>query len=281
MEQLIENPTTVDYDTVAAATAAVLGAEPVRALTPSATVANTMYKRVEQLAIEREVWQEGEYARSNETLYGLIGKCKALYDELTNKADGDAKAKRAGFDDYLNLKDYVFKSSTELTYKVIRAVFGDKDRRRLSTYHTVLRVAVKQGWKVDEFAARITEYGGVQEISLGAASGQMTAKQKAEIAKSAVMDEVVAVLKSDALSKAFSADKIGEKAVAVLTQEPDGSFSVHAVVHNNSAVTAALAAYYAANKAALKDAVNKQQVADAQQHRAEAIDAAAMSVVNG
>jgi hypothetical protein len=254
----------------------LLGAQAVQAQTSSAVLADSMYKRVEQLAIEREVWQAGEYARSNDTLYGLIGKCKALYDDLTAKVD-DTKAKRSGFNDFLNLKGYTFKSSTELTYKVIRAVFGDSDRRRLSTYHTVLRVAVKQGWAADSMAARIAEYGGVQEISLGAASGQLTAKQKADIAKSGTAD-VIARLESAALSTTFDPKRIGDKAVAVLTQEADGSFSVHAVVHNNTAVTAALAAYYAANKDKLKAAAQQQQAADARTQHADAIDAAANSV---
>jgi hypothetical protein len=272
MNTIIENNTIVANNLV--------DLEPIRARATSAQASLAMYQRVEALAIEREVWQTGEYARSNDTLYGLIGKCKALHQELVTKAD-DTVAKRAGFDDFLNIKGLTFKSSTELTYKVIRAVFGDQDRRRLSTYHTVLRVAIKNGWTVGEIPARIAEFGGVQEISLGSASGQMTAKQKAEVAKSAVNGEVIATLKSEVLSQAFDPNHIGQKAVAVLTQQADGSFSVHAVVHNNTAVTAALAAFYSANKAGLKTVADQKAVADAQMQRDEAIDAAAKSVVNG
>jgi len=245
-----------------------------------AQVSDALRARVEQLATAREVWQLSDYARSNEKLYALIGECLSLYKDLTAKNDG-TKALRVAFDDYLNTKGYVFKSSTELTNKVIRAVFGDKDRRRLSSYHVVLRVAVKQGWQVADVAAKIAEYGGVQEISLGSASGQLTAKQKAEAAKTAVNDAVVATLKSDELDKLFNAEHIGQKAVAVLTQEADGSYSVHAVVHNNTAVTAALAAYYSANKSDMKVTAEVQQTVDHQQQLANAIDAAAKSVVNG
>ena len=52
--------------------------------------------------------------------------------------------------------------------------------------------------------------------------------------------------------KLFNAEKVGEQYVAVLTLEADGSLNLNAVVDNNAALKAALAAHYNAQKAAAK-----------------------------
>jgi len=238
-------------------------------------------ERIESLSISREAWENGAYARSNEMLYGLIRDCFLLYKELTDKNAVGTKDKRRGLDDYISLRGYVFKKETPLTGKIIRCVFAGTDRRRLSTYHTVLRVAVAQNWQVSEFAANIAKFGGVQEISLGKASGAMTAKQKAEAAKDAVLSQVLATASSDALAKLAPTDGIGSKAVAVMSQEADGSFTIHAVVHSDTAVNAALAAYFSSHKEELK-VVEQQVKAEAEVVSREALtDAAAQAVVNG
>jgi len=227
-------------------------------------VATKIRQRIENLVVSREAWEFGTYARSNEMLYSLIAECYALYKELTDKSSSTTKDKRRGLDDYISLKAMVFKDDTPLTGKIIRCVFAGTDRRRMSTYHTVLRVAVAQGWQPHEFASNISKYGGVQEISLSKASGAMTAKQKAEAAKDRVLSQVLATASSDELAKLALTDGIGSKAVAVMSQEADGSFTIHAVVHSDTAVNAALAAYFSSHKEELA-ALDRQvsQEADA------------------
>lgn len=237
-------------------------------------------ERVAKLANDREVWEKGTYARSNETLYGLIGDCYALYLDLTKK-DAATRYKRLGFDGYIADKGYIFKEGTPLTGKIVRCVFAGTDRRRLSTYHTVLRVAVAQKWELEQFAANIAACGGVQEISLGKASGAMTAKQKAEVAKEQVLSQVLAKATSSALSELAPSDGIGSKAVAVMTQEADGSFTIHAVVHSETAVNAALAAYFSSHKEELKVAANHVKAKEQVVSRETLIDTAAEAVVNG
>jgi hypothetical protein len=138
-----------------------------------AAAVQLMRQRIEALSIEREVWETTAYVRSNDMLYGLIQKSYELYIDLTNGM-GDAADKKVGFKDYINLKGYSFKESTPLTGKIIRCVFGDKDRRRLSTYHTVLRVIVANKWAVADVPSKIAEFGGVQEISMGKPLGHLT-----------------------------------------------------------------------------------------------------------
>ena len=219
----------------------------------------TMRQRLETLAIQREVWETTQLAESNATLYELLANCKVLYRDLT--IGENSRAMKQSFNDYIRLKGYVFKSSSPLTLKVIHCVFGAKDRRRLSTYHTVLRVAIAENWQVDEVAQKITERGGIQEISLQRKDG-IKPKAKAEIARDVLMSQCIATLSSDALKAKMNIEHIHENAVAVLTLNGDGTYSVHCVVKSNTAVDAALAAYFSQNKFEI-ELIQRQQVLEA------------------
>jgi len=219
-----------------------------------------MRQRIEALSIEREVWETTAYVRSNDMLYGLIQKSYELYIDLTSGM-GDAADKKVGFKDYINSKGYSFKESTPLTGKIIRCVFGDKDRRRLSTYHTVLRVIVANKWAVADVPSKIAEFGGVQEISMGKPAGHLTPKEKAQQARTIVLATALATLSSDKLAQQNNPEKIGEQAVAVVTQNSDGTYTVHCVVHSDGLVNAALAGYFGANKETLLQQQAQQRVA--------------------
>jgi hypothetical protein len=232
-------------------------------------IIKSMMQRIGDLAVTREVWEATEYNRSNQALYKLIADCLALYNDLTTGED--VKHKKQGLKDYINLKGYKFKETSPLSLKVIRCVFGDRDRRRLSTYHTVLRVAIADKWAVVDVASKIGEYGGVQEISLGKKGG-MSAKDKANAARAALMNQSIATLSSDALIKQFKTEHIGENAVAVLTLNADGTYSVHYVVRSTTAVNAALAGYFSQNKEVLKGLQEQQKAQDAEAEKTQAIN---------
>jgi hypothetical protein len=244
---------------------------------PSQMVASVMEirERIEALAVAREAWETNVYARSNDMLYGLIQKCYELYLDLT-KSEGDVGARKVGFNDYINTKGFAFKASTPLTGKIIRCVFGDKDRRRLCTYHTALRVVVQKQWPVAEVPAKIAELGGVQEISLGKAEGHLTPRQKADQVKQRVLGTVRATVSSAKISQQNNVEKVGDQAVAVLTQKSDGSYQLHCIVHGDAVVNAALSAYFSANKAEIGKGKVQQAVKQAVATQDELItDAAA------
>ncbi len=224
-----------------------------------ATAVQQMRQRIEALSIEREVWETTAYVRSNDMLYGLIQKSYELYIDLTN-GKGDAADKKVGFKDYINSKGYSFKESTPLTGKIIRCVFGDKDRRRLSTYHTVLRVIVANKWAVDDVPGKIAECGGVQEMSLGKPAGHLSPKEKATQAREIVLATDLATISSEKIAAQNNPEKIGDQAVAVVTQNSDGTYTVHCVVHGDGVVNAALAGYFGANKETLLKQQAKQSV---------------------
>ena len=86
-------------------------------------------------------------------------------------------------------------------------------------------------------------------MSLGRKPGALTAKQKAESVAATVQTSVLATVKNAQTDQFASNEKIGEKFAAVLTQEADGSFSINCIVSNKAAITAALTAFYNAEKA--------------------------------
>lgn len=235
------------------------------------TIAIAMRERIEDLAIQREGWENTQLARSNQALYSIFKECLALYRDLTEGEN--LKEKKIGFKDHINLKGYKFKESSPLSLKVIRCIFGDKDRRRLSTYHTVLRVAIADGWSLDEVATKIAERGGVQEISVRKANA-MSQKDKALAAQAALLTQSVASIDSQKLKLTHNSELNEQQAVAVITQHQDGTFSVHCVVHSNTAVNAALAAYFNANKSDLQKVTEQQQAALATAVQSTLIDQA-------
>lgn len=227
-----------------------------------------MRQRIEDLVVQREAFENTQLARTNQSLYGFIKESLALYRDLT---EGEKlKEKKMGLQDFINFKGYTFKATSPLSLKVIRCIFGDKDRRRISTYHTVLRVAITEKWTLDEVATKITERGGVQEISVRKANS-LSQKDKAAAAQTALLNQSVATFLSEQLRNMHNSEFNEQQAVAVVTQNQDGSFSVHCIVHSATAVNSALAAYFNANKSDLQQVISNQKLIAATQAQSDLI----------
>lgn len=232
------------------------------ALDTASSKLKSFEERLDQVAIEANVWEKGAYADSNTILYGVFKKAYELYLELTTGDSGSIAAKKQALKDYMNLKELSQYWDKPLTQRIVRCVFGKRDRRRISTYHTVLRYIVAQNWSPAEVVAGITAAGGVQEISLGHPANYVSPKNRAAAANAAVSETALATVQGDKLAQHIDADKHGEKVAAVLTQNADGTFTVNCIVSSNTAVNATLAAYYSKNKAALKDAAVANAASD-------------------
>lgn len=258
MEQTIENTVAVEVQN----NVVELDLTPV-----SAKLANQFRAKVDALSTEASAWEFGVYANSNAILYSLIQKSYELYKDLTNDADGNLKYRKQGLADYLSLKGLGAYIDKPMPSRIIRCVFGNKDRRRISTYTTVLKYIIKERFSVAEVPTKIVELGGVQEISLisaGRNSNALTQQQKVAIAAAKVTDVSLGSIRNDALSVHADAETQGDKFAAVLTQEADGSFSINCLVHSNAAVKATLSAYYTANKANMAMAAEAKQISDEQ-----------------
>lgn len=248
--------------------------ETTTAVAATASLSLDMRQRIEDLAVKREVWESTQLVRSNAALYQLISECLSVYFDLT--VGENLKAVKSGFNDYINMKGYTFKASSPLSLKIVRCVFGDKDRRRISTYHTVLRVAITEKWALNEVSTKVAERGGVQEISLHKANA-MTQKDKAIAAQAALLNQSVAVIDSPKLKSQHDIEKNEQQAVGVLTQHQDGTFSVHCIVHSATAVNAVLAAYFNANKSDLQQLKDQATAVTSTAQQADLIKVAAQA----
>ena len=95
----------------------------------------------------------------------------------------EAKQRSASLESFYKDRGYTYKKALPLATRVVRAVFGSRDRRRISTYSLVIRQAMKENVSVTRFSEWVEERGGVQEISLGKSATYIKPADKAEIAK--------------------------------------------------------------------------------------------------
>ena len=239
------------------ATAAVVQNDAINAAGNSHT-AN--YKRIEQLIIEREMWEQGAMRTSNEQLYALLAKCYALYGELCG-TDANAKDLRGALDSVIAMKNYSFTNGTHTMTKIVKCVFG-VDRRRVSAYSLVLREALSRKLKADDIATFIAKSGGVEEMRRSNSGTAKTAKQKAELGRQAINGMRLAVVSSDLIAEKLDLANVGSDLVAIVTQQADGSLIVRQLISNQSVLNAALACAYSANKTATQEAALNKKAAN-------------------
>lgn len=211
-------------------------------------------QRIAALHTEAQDFEAGIYTQANQALYGLIQKAYALYKELTNPDDSALRHKKQGLADYLSTHGLGKYAEKPLPQRIIAAVFGERDRRRVSTYNVALRSLIAENVAVDAVAATIQEKGGVQEMSVARAAGALGVKDKAALVKDAVKAMTLATVDTEQTKLFANNEKVGEQFTAVLTQEADGSFSINTILDNNAVLKAALAAHYSIEKAKAKKA---------------------------
>ena len=221
---------------------------------------------IEQLVVDRQVWQDTAFRTSNEQLYVLLQKCYQLYKDM-GQGTKEADALRHGLNDYINLKGFEFKKSTHSLVKIVKCVFGN-DRRRVRAYGLALRCALDKNITVIDLPSFIREAGGVEELRLSKAPNAMTATQKAKAAMTTLNTSTFGVLNSDKLGSLLDSGKVGTETVLIGTWQADGSVIVRAVVQSDGVLNAALASYYnsvktegkatAIERKAANDAVTKQ-----------------------
>jgi len=199
-------------------------------------------KALVQLESSRMDWEQGAYRTSNQALYTLLADCLAFCGELPLS---EAKQRSVALEAFYKARNYNYKQDLPLATRVVRAVFGSKDRRRISTYSIVIRQALKQRVSVTDFADWVEKNGGVQEISISKSANYVSPKTKAEIAKNNLQDKSpIGFAKSELLSHLADADKLGDMCVLLADQQADGSFGIYAVLRQDGLVKAAFTSMY-------------------------------------
>lgn len=265
----VENTTNdvinIDAQIVAAAEASAASDKPEHVNEPaavstigeiSAAAALLAYNRIASLAKAREHWQATVFTTANEGLYVLLADCYRLYNDMLGKHIAASRLREA-FEHHCGEKNLTFKSSTHTMDRIVRVVFGNADRRRVSAYAIALRAALAHDPKVgpDDFADFVRKAHGVEEIRMAASKkpNALSSKEKAAVAATALAKRASTVVISD---RAFCADldaaKVDQHHVLIAQQQADGSLILRAIVSNDSVVKAALQAFYSANKDGLK-----------------------------
>ena len=201
---------------------------------------------------KRITWEQGAYRTSNSELYAVLAECLSYCGELVLE---QAKERSAALERFYKERGYAYKKEAPLATRVVRAVFGSIDRRRISTYSLVLRQAQKAKVQFADLAQWIEDNGGVQEIRLGKSVTYISPKAKAQIAKAAVegRNSYLGYAKSELLSFVADADFMGEACVLLAEQQADGSFGIRAVFRNEGLVNAAYVALYSKQQVILAE----------------------------
>lgn len=224
----------------------------------SAAAAVAAYQRITNLAAAREHWQNGAYKTANDGLYALLADCYQLYNDMTGKSNAAARLREA-LAHTVEEKKLNFKASTHSIDKILRVVFGEADRRRVSAYAVALRAALAAKPQVGPsgFADYVRAAGGIEEVRAAASKKGtgLSPKEKAAVATAAVTARSTDVIVNDPMFCAdLDAAKVSQFHVLVAEQLADSTLAIKAIVSNATVVTAALQAYYAANKEALQTA---------------------------
>ena len=232
-----------------------------------------LYSFIEDLIVQRQAWQDGPYLTSNNILYSIKAKILAVYEDMTGPDAEKAKKLKRELDDYIKLHNLTFTKTTHTLTKLVRIVFGDTDKRRISTYSIVLRSAFNNGIKSDKLVEHIISKGGLQEIKLDGKGKSLTTKDKALVVEKTLDREILGVIHNEALAKKLDSGNIGQKVVFVATMKPSGAFEINLATNSTTAVNFALAACY--NKKELAETAKQTEVASNDACLKQAIDKAA------
>ena len=189
-------------------------------------------------------WEQGSFRKSNEELYAVLQQCKAFCGDLL---PADAKQRSAALEKFYKERGWRYNKETPIETRVLRAVFGMENRRRVSSYSLVLREAKKKGVGISSLATWIEDQGGVQEIRLSQSKTFVSPAEKAQIMKERLASRkcFIDFAKSETLSLLADGEFMDEDCVLLANQQPDGSFGIYTVLRSSGVMNAAYVATYA------------------------------------
>jgi hypothetical protein len=215
---------------------------------PSVT---TPMERLQTMESATRNWEANELAASNKRLYSILMDAYTYYMTMKTDTSKDVRAQYAeDLKQFIAERKYVFAPTSHDMTRVVKCVFG-ADRRRASAYSLALREALRQQVAAKDLAVFIEQNGGVEQIRLGGTK-PLSAKVRAGKVKQEVLGAELGLIKFDARLVGADADWADKQVVIVATYLPSGEFQANAVIRHDSAVNAALAAFYSQQQAALR-----------------------------
>lgn len=209
------------------------------------------------LAAESDNWTKTELAATRARLYSILERCYQFY--LNMKTHSDASVRndmREALSTFVAARRITISDSANDMSRIVKVVFGD-DRRRVSAYSLALRAALTSGSlvdgkptpvKVQDLSGWLSAQGGVEEVRLGSKNAGLTAKERANAAKTVLNKRVLETCKFKSQDLVMDTDDNDKMVVLVATYRPTGQFEINAVIKKNEAVRAALVAHYSDNR---------------------------------
>lgn len=209
---------------------------------------------------KRIEWENGVYRTSNQALYQVLAECSVYCGELTVSL---AKARNDALASFYKERGYRYREDMPLVTRVVRAVFGDVNRRRISTYSLVLRQAQKENVGYADLPAWIEARGGIQEIRLSRSATFVSPADKVSQGKAFFQNQAdLGTVKSELLSIEANPDFIGQACLLLAEQQANNSYQIRAVVRSQAAINAAYAALYSKEKEVQAKAKKEQKAAN-------------------
>ena len=209
----------------------------------------------------RMSWETTELAASNKRLYSILRDAYSYYKAMKQDHNKGVREDRKNeLNKFIATRAYTFMPSTHDMTRVVKCVFG-VDRRRVSAYSIALREALRQEIEAKDLIAFIDGNGGVEQIRMGGSKPLSVTKRAAKAADE-VLGNDLGMLKFDAKLLAADADWADKQVVIVATYLPTGEFQANAVIRHDSAVNAALAAYYSQQQAKLREVAKAEREAE-------------------
>lgn len=201
-----------------------------------------MVAYLERISDERKVWEDTLYKKSNEGLYRILSICLDIFGQMKGRGLQELY-QRNKLNEALKARKLTFTSSTHLTTKIIRLVFGS-DRKRSYTYSRVILSAHEHGIDSMRLPRWIADNGGVEEIrrkSTNALSQSQINEQYKDIAETrlAQADNLVASFKPPK-GLATTGEGNLRYTVAIVRDNGDGTSSLVYGINNETVVKAAL-----------------------------------------
>ena len=221
-------------------------------------------KSTEKMRLE---WENGVYVEANKQLYAVLARCYAFLSQ----AEGEGFIKMGNaLEKFYKDRGYVYKRSTPLACRIVRAVFGNVDRRRISTYAIVIRRAINEGVEISDFADWIERNGGLQEVRLGRSATYVSKKDKAAtIADKWDTLSTLCVADDKKLRMAKDAEYDNKHCLLIAKQNNNGTYTIKGLCHTNGIVEQAMATLLSAENTADR----KVAKANAAEDKASANDA--------
>ena len=206
-------------------------------------VADNTVKLLTTLEKSCTTWEQGVYKKSNDALYALLAECLVFCGNLDGKQN---KKRNTGLIEFYKTRNYKYNENVTLANRVVKAVFGDIHRSRISTYSLVVDQAKKAKVNPTNLPAWIEQQGGIQAVKIAKSVSFVSTPVKISIAQEDVGNKkALANVKGKALAELADAEYIGMDCILLATQNADGSFDIKALTRKKAALNATFEALYA------------------------------------